>query len=84
VLLCAFAFYDGGKNCSGRWVIYLWIVCIFARPDPVLFDPVLLLKGDWKNYRDLHIEPDWLLLYKTDDANLWLVHTGTHSDIFGT
>ena len=41
------------------------------------------LKGDWKNYRDLHIEPDWLLLYKTNDANLWLVHTGTHSDIFG-
>lgn len=41
------------------------------------------LKGDWKNYRDLHIEPDWLLLYKADDANLWLIHTGTHSDIFG-
>lgn len=42
------------------------------------------LKGDWKNYRDLHIEPDWLLLYKTDETNLWLVHTGTHSDLFGT
>lgn len=41
------------------------------------------LKGDRKNYRDLHIEPDWLLLYKTCDENLWLVHTGTHSDIFG-
>lgn len=43
----------------------------------------LSLKGDWENYRDLHIEPDWLLLYKTDDANLWLIHTGTRSDIFG-
>jgi mRNA interferase YafQ len=41
------------------------------------------LKGDWKNYRELHIEPDWLLLYKADATNLWLVHTGTHSDIFG-
>jgi mRNA interferase YafQ len=22
------------------------------------------LSGDWKHYRDSHIEPDWLLLYK--------------------
>ncbi|MBY0574995.1 MAG: type II toxin-antitoxin system YafQ family toxin [Gallionellaceae bacterium] len=42
------------------------------------------LKGNWKHYRDLHIEPDWLLIYKTDDANVWLVRTGTHADIFGT
>ncbi len=41
------------------------------------------LKGNWKSYRDLHIESDWLLIYSADDANLWLVHTGTHSDIFG-
>lgn len=42
------------------------------------------LKGNWKHYRDLHIEPDWLLIYKADDANVWLVRTGTHADIFGT
>jgi len=42
------------------------------------------LKGNWKHYRDLHIEPDWLLIYKTDDTNVWLVRTGTHADIFGT
>ncbi len=24
------------------------------------------LKGDWKGYRDLHIEPDWLLIYYID------------------
>jgi mRNA interferase YafQ len=22
------------------------------------------LRGDWKGYRDAHIEPDWLLLYR--------------------
>jgi mRNA interferase YafQ len=22
------------------------------------------LKGDWKGFRDLHVEPDWLLLYR--------------------
>ncbi len=42
------------------------------------------LKGNWKHYRDLHIEPDWLLIYKADEENVWLVQTGTHADIFGT
>jgi mRNA interferase YafQ len=42
------------------------------------------LKGQWKDYRDLHIEPDWLLIYKADDNDLWLYRTGTHADVFGT
>jgi mRNA interferase YafQ len=42
------------------------------------------LKGQWIGYRDLHIEPDWLLIYKADDTDLWLYRTGTHADIFGT
>ena len=24
------------------------------------------LKGDWKGFRDLHIEPDWLLRYRIE------------------
>lgn len=40
------------------------------------------LGGDWKHHRDCHIEPDWLLLYKIDGADLYLVRTGTHSDLF--
>jgi mRNA interferase YafQ len=40
------------------------------------------LSGDWKHHRDCHIEPDWLLLYKIDDVDLYLVRTGTHSDLF--
>lgn len=40
------------------------------------------LGGDWKNFRDCHIEPDWLLLYKVDGNDLYLVRTGTHSDLF--
>jgi mRNA interferase YafQ len=38
--------------------------------------------GDWKHFRDCHIEPDWLLIYKIDGDNLHLVRTGTHSDLF--
>lgn len=40
------------------------------------------LSGDWKHYRDCHIEPDWLLLYKIEGNDLYLVRTGTHSDLF--
>ncbi len=40
------------------------------------------LTGDWKHYRDCHIEPDWLLLYKIDGIDVHLVRTGTHSDLF--
>ena len=40
------------------------------------------LSGDWKHYRDSHIEPDWLLLYKVERNDLYLVRTGTHADLF--
>lgn len=40
------------------------------------------LTGDWKHFRDCHIEPDWLLIYKIDLDDLYLVQTGTHSDLF--
>ena len=41
------------------------------------------LKGVWLGYRDLHIEPDWLLLYRVTETELRLARTGTHSDLFG-
>jgi mRNA interferase YafQ len=40
------------------------------------------LKGEWKGFRDLHIEPDWLLLYAVEGNELQLARTGTHSDLF--
>ena len=40
------------------------------------------LKGDWKGWRDLHLEPDWLLIYRIAGERLELAATGTHSDIF--
>lgn len=41
------------------------------------------LKGALKGTRDLHLEPDWVLIYKIDDENLSLTRTGTHADVFG-
>lgn len=40
------------------------------------------LGGDWKHHRECHIEPDWLLIYKLDGNDIYLVRTGTHSDLF--
>lgn len=40
------------------------------------------LKGTWKSRRDLHIEPDWLLIYYLDGEVVRFERTGTHSDLF--
>ncbi|MFP3277859.1 MAG: type II toxin-antitoxin system mRNA interferase toxin, RelE/StbE family [Paraburkholderia sp.] len=40
------------------------------------------LKGEWASFRDAHLEPDWLLLYKIDGNVLRLERTGTHADLF--
>lgn len=40
------------------------------------------LKGDWIHHIDCHLEPDWLLIYQLNDQTIYLVRSGTHSDIF--
>lgn len=42
------------------------------------------LSGNWANYRECHITPDWLLIYKVENdiLVLTLTRTGTHSDLF--
>jgi mRNA interferase YafQ len=40
------------------------------------------LTGDWKDYRDCHIKPDLVLIYRKPDANrLQLVRLGSHSEL---
>ena len=43
------------------------------------------LTGSLSDFRECHIEPDWLLVYKLHDDVLILTATatGTHSDLFG-
>lgn len=42
------------------------------------------LTGDYIGFRECHIRPDWLLVYRVDgDAlELFLFRTGTHTDLF--
>ena len=43
-----------------------------------------LLTGDYSGCRECHIAPDWLLVYEIaqDELLLYLMRTGTHSDLF--
>jgi len=42
------------------------------------------LSGYYEGFRECHILPDWLLIYRIDDEELFLFlsRTGTHSDLF--
>jgi mRNA interferase YafQ len=42
------------------------------------------LTGNYHDFRECHIEPDWLLVYRVDgdELKLFLFRTGTHADLF--
>lgn len=40
------------------------------------------LKGKYKNKRDCHIEPDWILIYAVEEHEIVLYRTGSHADLF--
>lgn len=39
------------------------------------------LTGNYKGRRECHIEPDWLLIYKLNDAEIIFERTGAHSNL---
>ena len=41
------------------------------------------LKGEWKPRRNIHIEPEWILIYCVDGEAVRFERTGTHADLFG-
>jgi mRNA interferase YafQ len=40
------------------------------------------LTGDWRDCRECHVAPDWLLIYQTTDDEVILIRTGSHADLF--
>lgn len=42
------------------------------------------LTGNYKGFRECHVEADWLLVYRVnqDALELFLFRTGTHADLF--
>ncbi|MBR0488362.1 type II toxin-antitoxin system YafQ family toxin [Candidatus Saccharibacteria bacterium] len=51
---------------------------------PKYKDHALINNKKYKNVRELHVNPDWLLIYRIEKGVelLRLVRTGTHSDLF--
>jgi mRNA interferase YafQ len=68
-----------GKDLSKLRVILMLLMQ--AKPLPAAYRDHPL-SGVWKGFRDLHVEPDWLLLYRIEGDELQLARTGTHSDLF--
>ncbi|MCL2376754.1 MAG: type II toxin-antitoxin system YafQ family toxin [Defluviitaleaceae bacterium] len=70
-----------GKNLK----LLEWVVTNLANDEPL---PAKCrdhaLKGEWKGYRECHVTPDWLLVYKKEDDGelvLVLVRLASHSDL---
>ena len=40
------------------------------------------LLGNWKGFRECHIHPDWLLIYRIEGNELQLVRTRSHAELF--
>ncbi|MEW6187476.1 MAG: type II toxin-antitoxin system YafQ family toxin [Thermodesulfobacteriota bacterium] len=56
---------------------------VLARPEPL--PPAFKdhrLKGVWKDFRECHIEADWLLIYLISDFELRPTRLGTHKELF--
>lgn len=41
-----------------------------------------ILKGKFNNHWDVHLEPDWVLIYFETDTSITFVRTGSHSELF--
>jgi mRNA interferase YafQ len=41
------------------------------------------LSSHWREHRECHIKPDWLLIYKLQPGRLILIRTGSHVELFG-
>jgi mRNA interferase YafQ len=41
------------------------------------------LVGNWRGFRECHIQPDWLLICRVESEELQLARTGSHAELFG-
>ena len=60
------------------------VVMILQNDDPIpekYNDHILI--GNWKEYREIHIASDLLLIYKKTDTSLRLSAAGSHAELFG-
>lgn len=54
---------------------------ILQKPLPIKYKDHVL-RGNWTGFRELHIESDWLLIYKVYGNKIRFERTGSHSALF--
>lgn len=73
------------RGCDPRKLEEVVGILQAEKPLPEKFrDHDLTNSRNYKDMRECHIEPDWLLVYKVyrDTLILKLIRTGSHSDLF--
>lgn len=73
------------RGCDANKIEKVISILCNQEPLPVEYkDHSLNNSRQYKNMRECHIEPDWLLVYKVvnDTLVLRLIRTGSHSDLF--
>jgi mRNA interferase YafQ len=73
VLLCQ----KQGKNLSKLQRVFDILIDGCAIPEQYKDHP---LQDKWKDYRDLHVAPDWILIYQEQGTQIVLLSaTGSHA-----
>jgi len=67
-----------GKDCSALSEIYQLLSQAVPLPAHYLDHA---LKGNWKGHREMHLENDLLLIYRIIDNTVYLVRTGSHTEL---
>jgi mRNA interferase YafQ len=73
------------RGCKPEAIQEVITLLVNEQPLPDKYrDHALVNSRNYKDMRECHIEPDWLLIYKIVRKNLILklIRTGTHSDLF--
>ena len=73
------------RGCDPKLLQEVIEILCDERPLPEKYrDHALVNSRNYKDMRECHISPDWLLVYKIyrDTLILKLIRTGSHSDLF--
>lgn len=66
---------------SARWIEALHALLHSQALPPKFCDHALT--GNWHGFRDCHIEPDLVLIYRHTEHSVELARIGTHAALFG-
>lgn len=71
------------RGCDSKLLEEVLEYLVRREPLPVKYRDHAL-SGNYKGFRECHIQPDWLLVYWIDEDELilCLTRTGSHSDLF--